>query len=155
MMRGITLILFCIMFSLPAHAVEPHEMLPDAAQEARAREISKELRCMVCQNQDIDSSNADLARDLRVLVRERISAGDTNEQVLDYVHDRYGDFVLMRPPVNSRTWLLWFGPLLVLLGGAVLARSWIRGCPADTPKSLSKSEEARIAKLMDSEGGAP
>lgn len=155
-MRQTLLILTALLFLSPAAlAVEPREMLDDPAQEARAREISKQLRCMVCQNQDIDSSNAELARDLRVLVRERITAGDSNEEVLDYVHDRYGDFVLMRPPVNARTWLLWFGPLLVLLGGTALVRSWIKTRPADSPEALSKAEEERIARLMDSEGGAP
>lgn len=157
MMRAfatLLMVLLALTVSQPAPAVEPSEMLADPAQESRARDIGKQLRCMVCQNQDIDSSNADLARDLRLLVRERITAGDTNAQVLDYVHERYGDYVLMRPPMNARTWALWFGPALVLLGGGIMVRSWLKGCPSDRQKALSKAEEARIAALMDNDGGA-
>ena len=98
----------------PAHAIQPDEVLADPALEARAREIGRELRCLVCQNQSIDDSDADLARDLRVLVRERLQAGDSDRQVVDYVVSRYGDFVLLRPPVKPATYALWFGPLLIL-----------------------------------------
>ena len=105
----------------PAAAVLPDEVLDDPALEARARELSLELRCLVCQNQSIDDSNAELARDLRLLVRERLVAGDTNEEAMNYIRARYGDFVLLRPPVQKSTYLLWFGPIgIVLAGGAIV-----------------------------------
>lgn len=114
-------------------AVEPDEMLADPALEARAETLSKELRCVVCQNQSIDASNAPLARDMRLLVRERIAAGDTDAQAKAYLVERYGNFVLLKPPFQADTLLLWFGPLLILVvaGGALLmaARS---GAPDDT-----------------------
>lgn len=110
-----------------AHAVQPDEVLPDPAMEARAREISKDLRCLVCQNQSIDDSNAPLARDLRVLVRERLTAGDSNEQVLGYVTDRYGDYVLLRPPFKATTLFLWIGPFIILAIGAVVTALYLRG----------------------------
>lgn len=100
-----------------ANAVEPGEMLADPVAEKRARAISQELRCVVCQNQSIDESNAELARDLRVLVRERIRAGDSDQEVIAYVVSRYGDFVLLRPPVMGSTYVLWFGPALIMLAG--------------------------------------
>ena len=100
------------------HAVEPSEMLKDPALEARARAISKDLRCLVCQNQSIDDSNADLAHDLRLIVRERLTAGDSDQQVIAYLVARYGDFVLLDPPFKAKTLLLWGGPALVLLLGA-------------------------------------
>src|SRR5690606_17720084 len=98
----------------PVRAVQPDEILSDAGLEARARQISAELRCLVCQNQSIDDSNAPLARDLRLLVRERLNAGDSDEAVMSYVVQRYGEFVLLRPPVNLGTVLLWLAPLLLL-----------------------------------------
>ncbi|HBC08751.1 MAG TPA: cytochrome C biogenesis protein CcmH, partial [Rhodospirillaceae bacterium] len=101
----------------PAHAVNPDEMLADPALEHRARVISRDLRCLVCQNQSIDDSDAGLAKDLRVLVRERLKAGDSNEQVIDYVVARYGDFVLLKPPVKGSTLVLWIGPAVVALFG--------------------------------------
>ena len=110
-------LLLCILLVLsaaPAAAVEPDEILADAALEARARDISKELRCLVCQNQSIDDSNAKLARDLRLLVRERITKGDSNRQVIAYIVARYGDFVLLKPPFKATTWALWLGPPLIL-----------------------------------------
>ena len=102
-----------------AHAVQPDEIMPDAAKEARARELSKELRCMVCQNQSIDDSDAPLARDLRLLVRERIAGGDSNAQVIDFLVARYGEFVLLKPRFNPHTLLLWLLPPLVLAGGGL------------------------------------
>ena len=126
MMRYV--LLFAVFLSFPAFAVEPAEMLPDPLQESRAREVSRHLRCLVCQGQDIDSSNADLARDLRVLVRQRIAAGDSDEQVLAYVHDRYGDYVLMRPPFRASTFLLWGLPFFILgLGMVVVLRQRRKG----------------------------
>ncbi|MGF1456675.1 MAG: cytochrome c-type biogenesis protein CcmH [Alphaproteobacteria bacterium] len=105
----------------PARAVEPDEILEDPALEARARDISQELRCLVCRNESIDESNADLARDLRLFVRERLLAGDTDEGVVKAVRDRYGDYVLLKPPLNGVTATLWLAPLLVLLAGMGLA----------------------------------
>ena len=123
----------------PAHAVEPGEMLKDPALEARARQISQELRCLVCQNQSIDDSNAELARDLRVLVRERLAAGDSDAAVLAFVEARYGEFVLLRPPFKPHTLLLWLTPVLLLAGTAFVssaapARAGRRAPPAPTPR---------------------
>ena len=102
-----------IALTAPVHAVEPDEVLADPALEDRAREISKGLRCVVCQNQDIDSSNAGVARDLRLLVRERLVAGDSDDEVMAYVRARYGDYVLMSPPLTPATYALWFAPFIL------------------------------------------
>jgi cytochrome c-type biogenesis protein CcmH len=112
-----------IAFSIPSLAVEPDEKLPDPAQEARARDLSQHLRCVVCQNQSIDDSNAPLARDFRILLRERIAAGDSDKAAIDFIVSRYGNFVLLKPPVQLNTLLLWFGPGLVLL--LALAGYWM------------------------------
>jgi cytochrome c-type biogenesis protein CcmH len=139
--------------ALPAHAIQPSEVLPNPALEARAREIGRELRCLVCQNQSIDDSDADLARDLRVLVRQRLSAGDSDRQVMDYVVSRYGDFVLLRPPVKPETWALWFGPAAIgglgLLALIVYFRRRARPSSAETPAPLSPADEQRLARLLD------
>ncbi len=134
-----------------AQAVTPDEVLDDPALEARAREISAELRCMVCQNQSIDDSNADLARDLRLLVRARLVDGDSNEEVIDYVVSRYGEFVLLKPRFSPKTWLLWGAPaLLIVIGGIVLWRfSVVRRAP-DRP--LSQAEEDRLERLLSGDG---
>ncbi|WP_210211190.1 cytochrome c-type biogenesis protein [Aquabacter cavernae] len=133
----------------PAFAVQPDEVLPDPAMEQRARDLSRELRCMVCQNQSIDDSDAPLARDLRILVRERLKAGDSNGQVLDYLVARYGEFVLMRPVFSWRNALLWGFPVLVLVLGAALAASVMRRrATASPPAPLSAAEEARMAQLL-------
>src|SRR5689334_24196569 len=122
MKRLAFLIALLVSLSAPAFAIGPDEMLADPALEARARTIGQSLRCLVCQNQSIDESEAGLARDLRLLVRERLQAGDSNQQVVDYIVARYGDFVLLRPPVNSATYVLWFGPaLLVLVAATAIA----------------------------------
>src|SRR5712691_6472596 len=132
----------------PAHAVRPDEMLADPGLEARARAVGSELRCLVCRNQSIDDSDADLAHDLRVLVRERIKGGDSNDQVVAYVRSRYGDFVLLRPPFEIGTLLLWGGPtLILLLGGVALARFYrSRGDTAPAP--LSPEERQRLASVL-------
>lgn len=131
-----------------AHAVEPGEILKDPALEARARTISQELRCVVCQNQSIDDSNAPLAHDLRVLVRERLTAGDTDSQVLAFVEARYGQFVLLRPPFKLQTLLLWLTPLLLLGGVAVfLVRARSRQ-PASGTALLSADEQKRLNELL-------
>lgn len=109
--------LLAIFLPVAAFAVQPDEVLADPVLEARARSISQQLRCLVCQGEDIDESAAGLARDLRLLVRERLVKGDSDEQVLEFVRGRYGDYVLMKPPLAPRTWLLWLTPVLVLLAG--------------------------------------
>src|SRR6187431_1393846 len=118
-MRWLRLIVVLLLLVPASHvvAVQPDEILKDPAQEARARVLSKELRCMVCQNQSIDDSDAPLARDLRVLVRDRLKAGDSDADVLHFLTARYGDFVLLRPPFRWQTALLWLGPLMMLAGG--------------------------------------
>jgi len=149
------LALFLILVSLPAVAVMPSERLADPALEARARVLSQELRCLVCQNQSIDDSNADLAHDLRVLVRERLTAGDSDAQVLAYLTSRYGDYVLLRPPVEPATYFLWFGPpALLLLGGIVILVGWRRriASSAVAAAPLNADEQRRLADLLD-EGG--
>lgn len=134
-----------------ALAVQPEEILADKGLEARARHISAELRCLVCQNQSIDDSDAPLAHDLRVLVRDRLKAGDSDAQVRDFIVARYGAFVLLRPPVGAATFLLWFGPALVLAGaGLGLALMLKRRAPAATDV-LTPEEEARLAALVADE----
>ena len=136
----------------PAFAVLPSERLADPALEARARALSQELRCLVCQNQSIDDSGADLAHDLRVLVRERLAAGDSDEEVLRYLTSRYGDYVLLKPPVEPSTWLLWFGPpALLVIGGLalLLAQRRRRAALAAAPAPLSADEQQRLARLLD------
>jgi cytochrome c-type biogenesis protein CcmH len=148
------LALAAVMAAGPAHAVRPDEMLSDPGLESRAREVGRELRCLVCRNQSIDDSDADLAHDLRVLVRERIVAGDSDDGVVAYVRARYGDFVLLRPPFEWGTLLLWGGPFLILVfGGMALARFYRRpregaGAP------LSADERRRLAAVLG-EGGEP
>lgn len=140
-----------------AHAVQPDEIMSDTAKEERARDLSRELRCMVCQNQSIDDSEAPLARDLRILVRERIAAGDSDAQVIDFLVARYGEFVLLKPRLNSHTWLLWFlTPLALAAGGIGL---WVHGRRRTqsgagqdaTLLSLTPEEEARINQLIAAE----
>jgi cytochrome c-type biogenesis protein CcmH len=136
---------------LPALAVQPAEMLPDPAQEARAREISKELRCLVCQNESIDDSNAGLAKDLRILVRERVKAGDTDSQVLDFLVARYGDFVRLRPPFDLQTAMLWLSPLVILVAGGIGIGIAARRRRVAATAALSADEEKRVAELLRSE----
>jgi cytochrome c-type biogenesis protein CcmH len=138
----------------PALAVEPGERLADPALEARARALSKELRCLGCQNESIDDSHADLAHDLRVLLRERLKAGDTDQQAIDYIHNRYGDFVLLKPPVEPATYVLWFGPALVLLlAGIGIAIYLRRRTAAEEVAPLREAERRRVeALLQEGEG---
>jgi cytochrome c-type biogenesis protein CcmH len=140
----------------PAHAVQPDEIMTDPVKEARARDLSRELRCMVCQNQSIDDSEAPLARDLRLLVRERIAAGDSDSQVLDFLVARYGEFVLLKPRFEQQTLLLWLVPPLVLLGGGLAL--WMNsrrrpkgGAEEAAGPPLTGDEEARLRQLMASE----
>jgi cytochrome c-type biogenesis protein CcmH len=135
-----------------AYAVQPDEIMSDPVKEARARDLSRELRCMVCQNQSIDDSDAPLARDLRLLVRERIAAGDSNSQVLDFLVARYGEFVLLKPRFERQTMLLWLlAPLLLAGGGFALWRQNRRRAQvgADIPQPpLTPDEQAQLAALM-------
>ncbi|MFC3125005.1 cytochrome c-type biogenesis protein [Pseudoroseomonas globiformis] len=138
---------FWLAFAGAALAVGlPSEMLPDPAQEQRARAIGRELRCLVCQNESIEESQADLARDLRRIVRERVTVGDSDGQVVDYLHARYGDFVLLRPPFNWGTALLWGTPLIAL-GSGLAAILLLRRRVTPEPDPLSPEERARLAAL--------
>jgi cytochrome c-type biogenesis protein CcmH len=132
----------------PALAVEPGERLADPALEARARALGQVLRCLVCRNQSIDDSNADLAHDLRVLVRERLAAGDSDQQVLDYLRARYGDYVLLEPPVERTTYLLWFGPGAVLLAAAAVVFGLARRRRPEPPRPLDAAERARLDRIL-------
>ena len=147
-----------LLASTPAWAVQPDETLADPVLEARARVLSKELRCLVCQNQSIDDSAAPLARDLRLLVRERLTGGDSDQQVLDFLVDRYGEFVLLKPRFAWHTALLWLGPPGLLVGGALVLLLIARrsGRPGGSPagrevEALTAAEEERLARLMQAE----
>ena len=151
---GYILILIALLAPTASFAVRPDELLKDPALEARARHLSEELRCMVCQNQSIDDSEAPLAHDLRVLVRQRLEAGDTDRQVLDFLVARYGDFVLLRPPFKPETLLLWGLPPLALLAGfvgLVLVARRRKQVPLQ-PAALSREEQAKLATLVQSGG---
>lgn len=148
------LVLFCAMATLPqpAVAVQPDEVLSDPALEARARELSKDLRCLVCRNENIDESNAELARDLRILVRERLVEGDSNTEVIDFVVARYGEYVLLRPTASGANWLLWAaGPLMLLLALGVAA-GYMRGrerASKEGEQGLSDEEQSRLSRILD------
>jgi cytochrome c-type biogenesis protein CcmH len=133
----------------PSRAVNPDEMLADPALEARAREISQGLRCVVCQNESIDESNADLAGDLRRLVRERLTAGDSDQQVVQFIVDRYGDFVLLRPPVKPATYPLWAAPVVILAIATTIIILYLRRRRRGTPPPpLTAAEQSRLDELM-------
>ena len=148
---AVSLIIF---YSPPTFAVEPSEVLADPTLEERARDISKGFRCVVCQNQSIDDSNAGLARDMRLLVRERLVAGDTNAEVTDYMVSRYGSYVLLKPPLNKSTYALWYGPLLIIgLGFLMLLFFFHRRQHSSlvTTEELSEEEQSRIKALLEKE----
>lgn len=135
----------------PALAVEPDEILADPALEARARELSKDLRCLVCRNESIDESNAELARDLRVLVRERLVAGDSDREAMDFIVARYGEYVLLRPTTSGANWLLWAAGPLMLLAALMIAVFYVRGrarAPKAAEQSLSAEEQERLRKIL-------
>jgi cytochrome c-type biogenesis protein CcmH len=141
--------LLAILLIIPiAWAVDPSEKLADSALEARAEELGKGLRCLVCQSESIEESNADLARDLRIIVREHIVAGDSNQQILDYVVSRYGDYVLLRPPFKPSTYLLWFGPLGILALGLGLAFSVFNRRRQPDSATLSAAEQKLVDDLI-------
>jgi cytochrome c-type biogenesis protein CcmH len=141
-----------LMAATPSRAVEPSEVLADPALEARARHLSQHLRCVVCQNQSIDDSNAPLARDLRVILRERLTAGDTDDAAIDYIAARYGNFVLLKPPVQVNTLLLWFGPgiilILALLAYFMLVRKRPETSAGDAPQTLTAAERDALHSLL-------
>ena len=153
-MRGLVAVLMLSLFLAPnlAKAVLPDEILSDPGLEARARSLSLELRCLVCQNQSIDDSNAELARDLRILVRERLVAGDTDAEALEHIRKRYGDFVLLNPPVQQSTYILWYGPILIVFVGIGLMLLTVRRkktAVADAP--LNNVERTRLTSALNRE----
>src|SRR3954451_12439246 len=149
-MRFVLALMAALLFGGPVFAVQPDEVLKDPALERRAREISAGLRCLVCQNQSIDDSDAPLAKDLRVLVRERLTAGESDDAVRDFVVRRYGEFVLLKPTFGPHTALLWLGPALVLLTGATgLARALRRRRTANAVNALSAEERAALDAVLE------
>ena len=148
--KSLVVVIFVGLVPFTALAVQPDEILPDAGLEHRAREISGGLRCLVCQNQSIDDSDAPLAKDLRLLVRERLTAGDSDSAVVQYVVARYGDFVLLKPPFNASTLLLWISPLLLLLGGAWYGWRAMTARVTDTVSSrpLTDTERAKLKDIL-------
>jgi cytochrome c-type biogenesis protein CcmH len=154
-MKSFRAIAFCLVLcaAVPALAVQPDEVLSDPGLETRARALSQELRCLVCQNQSIDDSDAQLARDLRIILRERLKAGESDQQVLDFLVARYGEFVLLRPPLRWHTLLLWFAPPLLLAAGAVavFAAGRRRARAVPTEPALTPAEKARLGRLERSD----
>mgnify|MGYP000120430603 CR=1 FL=1 len=145
-------LVLCLLLISPVRAVQPDEVLADPALETRARELSKDLRCLVCRNESIDESNADLARDLRLLVRERLVAGDSDREAIDFIVDRYGEFVLLKPTTQGANWLLWASGPLMLLVALLLAFAYLRkrSEPDRTRagEGLSATEEARLQEIL-------
>jgi cytochrome c-type biogenesis protein CcmH len=155
MMFARRIVLTCLLLLVPiaVHAVQPDEIMADPKMEARARTLSAELRCMVCQNESIDESNADLARDLRLLVRERLQAGDSDEQIRAFLVRRYGDFILLKPPFKFETWLLWAAPFLILFaGGTIILFARRRPSQSATASALSEAERAKLDTLLGGDG---
>ena len=154
---AITSLFVSLILSGPTLAVQPDEILNDPALERRARDLSRELRCMVCQNQSIDDSEAPLARDLRLLVRERLTKGDSDQQVLDYLVSRYGQFVLLKPPLEWQTLLLWGLPPFALIVGLIglVLRARRQNFAAREVEALSQSEERRLSTLVDPRAREP
>jgi len=150
-LRSLILTITLLFTSLPqAHAVQPDEILSDPVLEARARELSGQMRCLVCQNQSIDDSDAPLAKDLRLLIRERLVQGETNEQVVSYLVSRYGEFVLLKPRLNASTALLWGGPFAILLiGGLIIFMRRRKGSMlAEPEQALSEDEQSSLRKVL-------
>lgn len=149
-MKRLILIL-TLLLAPPSLAVEPNEVLDDPALEARARELSKGLRCLVCRNESIDESNAELARDLRLLVRERLVAGDSDKAAIDYIVDRYGEYVLLNPRATGANLLLWLAGPAFLLVGLGIGIAFIRGrrnAAQSAPEALTEEEQARLKEIM-------
>jgi cytochrome c-type biogenesis protein CcmH len=148
--HGSLTVAFVVLLNLHAFAVEPGEQLKNPALEARARQISSGLRCLVCQNETIDESNASLAHDIRMLLRERLTAGDTDEQAVKAIVDRYGEFVLLDPPVKPATYVLWFGPPAILLAGLLGGMVWLRrrSGTTDAVTPLTPDERRRLDTIL-------
>lgn len=141
--------IFMLVMTLPVHAVQPDEVLSDPVLEARARALSVNLRCLVCQNQSIDGSNAELAKDLRVLVRARLTAGDSDSEVMEYIVSRYGDFVLLKPSFSTKNLFLWLTPIIVLLIGGVFAFKKINPARSNTMAAeLSDDEKNKLKQIL-------
>ena len=144
-------LLLALLMAGPAFAVQPDEILDAPVLEERARELSKGLRCLVCRNESIDESNADLARDLRILVRERLVEGDTDDEVIDFIVDRYGEYVLLKPRFDGSTWILWAaGPIMLLMAGAI-GVIYLRGrqtAPPVQEADLTDEEKERLDKIL-------
>ncbi|MBI1180938.1 MAG: cytochrome c-type biogenesis protein CcmH [Alphaproteobacteria bacterium] len=156
-MKRLAVLALLVLWAAPALAAGADEaMLPDPAQEARARHIMEELRCLVCQNESISDSHADLARDLREIVRERVAAGESDKQVKAFMVDRYGDWILMKPPFNWRTAVLWLAPLLLLAAGGTGVWIYVRRQRTGVPPAaaLDEVERARLLALLDEDGSA-
>ncbi len=152
---GTVLAAMALLAAAPAPAVQPDEVLDDPGLEARARDLSAGLRCLVCRNESIDESNAGLARDLRLLVRERLTEGDSDQEVLDFIVARYGDYVLLRPRLAGSNLVLWLTAPVLLLAGAGVAVIYLRGrARGQTPARLSEAEEKKLAALLEREGDA-
>ena len=157
MISARTIALTCLLLLAPlaARAVQPDEIMTDPRLEARARALSAQLRCLVCQNESIDESPADLARDLRVLVRERLQAGDSDDQIRAFLVRRYGDFILLKPPFKLETWLLWGAPFLILITGGwiiLVARRRQKSLAPANSLSLSEAERAKLEAMLGDEG---
>jgi cytochrome c-type biogenesis protein CcmH len=151
--RIATLTCLLLLAPLAARAVQPDEIMTDPRLEARARALSAQLRCLVCQNESIDESHADLARDLRVLVRERLQAGDSDDQIRAFLVRRYGDFILLKPPFKLETWLLWGAPFLILLtGGGIIFGARRRQASLVPATSLSEAERTKLEAMLGEEG---
>ena len=151
-MRRLRLALLALVVAAPAFAVQPDEMMKDPTQEARARELSAQLRCLVCQNESIDESDASLAKDIRLLIRERIGKGESNGEIKDFLVSRYGDFILLKPPFTLSTALLWFSaPLTFLLGGLGI---WFASRRKWEPVAALSEKEELLLKMLE-EAGAP
>lgn len=149
-------LMLCLAAAPAALAIDPNEALPNPQQEARARALFKQLRCVVCKNVSIDSSEADIARDLRSIVRERIQAGATNQEILHFLTKRYGDFILLRPPVRPATWPLWFGPFALLAagaGGLYIVRRRRAKTAVSEAAPLAPDERDRLERMLAGDDG--
>jgi cytochrome c-type biogenesis protein CcmH len=148
-LRPVILALVVAVSTTPAMAVQPDEILDDPALEQRARDLSKGLRCLVCRNENIDDSNAELARDLRLLVRERLTAGDTDEEALAYITDRYGEYVLLNPTTGGSNWVLWGAGPAMLLIALLVGAMYLRRRATAAEDGLSEDEEERLKRILD------
>ena len=150
MMRFLTSLALAFSLATGVVALDSEEMFTDPSQESRARDIGRQLRCLKCRNQSIFDSNAGLARDLRIVVRERMKAGDSDQQVLDYVHERYGDYVLLKPPISANTYVLWAAPIVLVLMSLAGAGVYLRQRPTSrtTTQTLSDADRAEARKLL-------